>query len=201
MLAEAIDVIRSLWTGKMVSHEGSYFTLIDARIYSMPDSLPPIYVAAGGKQAARLAGEYADGLIATSADPIVTKTFDAAGGARKPRLGQIKVVWHQDEAEARRIAMHYWPVSAIPGELGQELPLPRHFEQAARIVTEDELAKHIVCGSDVARHIDAFAEYVDAGFTHVYVHQVGPEQTDFFTAYEREVLPELRKRKRAVRKR
>jgi G6PDH family F420-dependent oxidoreductase len=195
MLAEAIDVIRKLWTGEMVSHEGAYFTLVDARIYSIPESLPPIYIAAGGKQAAKLAAEYGDGLIATSPDPDVTRAFDDAGGSRKPRLGQVKVVWHKDEAEARRIAMHNWPTSAVPGELGQELPLPRHFEQAAQLVTEDELAKHIICGADVAKHIKAFAEYVDAGFTHVYVHQVGPEQSAFFEAYQREVLPELRKRK------
>ena len=196
MLVEAIDVIRELWTGDMVSHEGPYFTLVDARLYTMPKTLPPIYIAAGGKQSAALAGEHGDGLIATSPDAEVTKAFDDAGGRGKPRFGQVKVVWHKDEDEARRIAMHYWPTSAIPGELGQELPLPRHFEQAAKLVTEDALAEHIVCGADVARHVDAFGDFVDAGFTHVYVHQIGPEQSTFFEAYEREVLPELRKRHR-----
>jgi G6PDH family F420-dependent oxidoreductase len=196
MLEEAIEIMRKLWTGDMVSYEGAHFTLIDARLYTTPAEPPPIYLAAGGQRAAEMAAKLCEGLIATSPDREVIDAFEAAGGERKPRLGQVKAVWHRDEAEARRIALQQWPTSAIPGELGQELPLPRHFEQAAELVTEDAIAEKIICGADVARHIEAFGKYVDAGFTHVYVHNVGAEQDAFFEAYEREVLPELRKRKR-----
>jgi G6PDH family F420-dependent oxidoreductase len=198
MLEDAIDVIRQLWTGEMVSHAGPYFDLVDARVYTLPDVLPPIYLAAGGKLAAELAGNAADGLISTAPDREVVDAFHAAGGQRKPKLGQVTVVWHADETRAREIAMSQWPTSAMPGELGQELPLPRHFEQAAELVTEDQLAERIVCGSDVGKHVEAFARYIDAGFTHVYVHQVGSDQQAFFTAYEQEVLPELRRHRRAA---
>jgi G6PDH family F420-dependent oxidoreductase len=198
MLAEAIDLIRELWTGKMVSFEGAHFTLVDARLYTLPGKPPPIYIAASGEKSSELAGKLGDGLINTSPDKDVVKSFDAAGGKSKPKLAQITVCWHHDEAEARRVALKYWPTSAIPGELGQELPLPRHFEQAAKSVTEDQLAERIACGPDVARHLAAIQKYVDAGYTHVYVHQVGPEQEEFFAAYEREVLPELRRARRAA---
>ena len=197
MLEEAIDVIRKLWIGDMVSHEGVYFTLIDARLYTLPDALPPIYIGASGEKAAQLAAEQ-DGLIATSPDEDVLKAFDKAGGTSKPRLGQVTVCWHDDEREARRIALEHWPTSSIPGELGQELPLPRHSEQAAESVTEEALAERIVCGPGVEKHIAAIREYIDAGYTHVYVHQVGPEQGGFFEAYEQEILPKLRRIKRAA---
>jgi G6PDH family F420-dependent oxidoreductase len=198
MLEEAIEVIRDLWTGEMVSHEGRYFTLVDARLYTLPAELPPVYVGASGPRAAALAARVAEGLISTSPNAEVVRAFEEAGGASMPRLGQVTVCWHRDEAEARRIARHYWPTSAVPGELTQELPLPRHFEQAAEPVTEEQLASQIICGSDVSRHVDGFKRYVEAGYTHVYVHQVGPEQDAFFEAYEREVLPQLRGARRAA---
>jgi len=198
MLEEAVEVIRRLWTGDNVSFEGGYFSVVDARVYTLPETLPPIYIAAGGKRSAGLAASIGDGLIATSPDREVIEAFEAAGGKRKPRLGQVTVCWHRDEAEARRIAMRYWPTAAVPGELSQELPLPRHFEQAAEAVTEEQLTKLIVCGGDVDKHVAAFGKFIDAGFTHVYAHQVGPGQDDFFAAYEREVLPELRKKRRAA---
>jgi hypothetical protein len=83
-----------------------------------------------------------------------------------------------------------WP-TAIEGELGQELPLPQHFEQAAQMVTEESIAKMVVCGPDLEKHLAKIKEYVDAGYDHVYIHQVGPDQEGFSCFYEREVLPKV----------
>ena len=80
---------------------------------------------------------------------------------------------------------------AIKGELGQELPLPRHFEQAAQMLSPQDVAEGVPCGPDPEPHLDAIREYVDAGFDHVYVHQIGPDQEGFFRFYEREVLPKV----------
>ena len=71
------------------------------------------------------------------------------------------------------------------------LPSPRHFEQAAGIVNEDDVAAAIVCGPDPMRHIAAIQKYVDAGYDHVWLHQVGPDQEGFFDFYRREVMPKL----------
>ena len=90
---------------------------------------------------------------------------------------------------ARRTAHDLWPNAAIGGELGQELPLPRHFEQAAEMVSEDDVAERVVCGPDPERHLAQIRKYVDVGFDHVYVHQVGPDQEGFMRFYEREILP------------
>ena len=81
------------------------------------------------------------------------------------------------------------PTAASPGAAGQELPNPTHFEQLAEIVTEDMIAERVVCGPDIDRHVARIQEYVDAGYDHVYIHQVGPDQAGFLRAYARDVLP------------
>jgi hypothetical protein len=98
----------------------------------------------------------------------------------------------EDEAAARRTALEWWPNAGIEGELPAELPLPRHFEQAARAVTEDSLAEKVVCGPDPDRHIEMARTYLEAGYDHLWFHQIGPEQDGFFRFYERSVLPKLR---------
>jgi coenzyme F420-dependent glucose-6-phosphate dehydrogenase len=192
MLEEAIEVIRLLWKGGQRTHRGRFYVVEQARVYDLPDPLPPIMVAAKGERATRLAAEKGDGLVGTAPDREMMETFDQAGGTDKPRYGQVHVCWAESEAEAKRTAREWWPNTTIPGELGVELPLPRHFEQAAELVSEDDVAESVTCGPDPERHIEAIREYVDAGYTHVYAHQVGPDQEGFLRFYEAEVLPKLR---------
>ena len=97
-------------------------------------------------------------------------------------------------SEARRTAFEVWPNAGLKGRLSQELPLPSHFEEAAQMVDEDTIAEEIVCGPDAERHLGRIQEFVDAGFDHVYVHQVGPDQEGFLF-YERDVLPAARELK------
>jgi alkanesulfonate monooxygenase SsuD/methylene tetrahydromethanopterin reductase-like flavin-dependent oxidoreductase (luciferase family) len=103
----------------------------------------------------------------------------------------MHVCWAHDEASARKTAQEQWPNAAIPGELSAELPLPRHFEQASKMTTEGDTAKLVVCGPDPERHIAKIREYADAGFDHVYVHQIGPDQQGFIDFYRREIMPQL----------
>jgi coenzyme F420-dependent glucose-6-phosphate dehydrogenase len=188
MLAEAISVIRLLWQGGYKSHRGTYYTVEQARLYTLPEEPPPLLVAADKAEAAKLAGSEGDGLIGTSPDPDVIGEFDAAGGKGKPRIGQITVCWAEDEADARRTAAEWWPNAALPGDLSQELALPRHFEQAAQLVSEDDVAEKVACGPDPARHRELIEKYAEAGYDHVYVHQVGPDQEGFLDFYRREIL-------------
>jgi G6PDH family F420-dependent oxidoreductase len=189
MLEEAIDVIRLLWQGGEQNHEGDYYIVENARIYSLPDELPPIHVAASGEKAARLAGRIGDGLIATSPKKETVDAFRRAGGDGKPVYGEVSVCWAKDEKTARKTAHEWWPTAAMSGQLGQELALPAHFEQVTPMVTEDAVAEEVTCGPDAQRHIEAIRKYVDAGFDHVCIHQVGPDQTGFIEFYRREVLP------------
>lgn len=191
MLEEAVEVIRLLWEGEDVTHRGRHYTVENARIYTLPEEPPPIFVAAAGEKATQLAGRIGDGLIGTSPDSEQIRQFEQAGGAEKPRYGQLHVCWAKTEEEAKRTAREWWPNTSLPGELGVELPLPRHFEQAAAMLSEDDVAGKLPCGPDPERHIAAIHAYVDAGYDHVYVHQVGPDQEGFFRFYEEQVLPKL----------
>jgi coenzyme F420-dependent glucose-6-phosphate dehydrogenase len=189
MLEEAIEIIRLLWQGGEQSYAGAHFTLDHARLYTLPDALPPLYVAASGPRAAELAGQVADGLITVMPEAALVDTFREMAGADKPAYGQVSVCWAADEATARRTAAEWWASAAVPGELSQELPLPRHFEQAVSLVREDDVAQAIICGPDPQPHRDAIQTYLDAGVEHVYIHQIGPDQEGFFSFYQREILP------------
>jgi coenzyme F420-dependent glucose-6-phosphate dehydrogenase len=191
MLEEAVAVIRLLWRGGTRSHRGRYFTVDEARLYTRPETPPPIVAAASAPRAASLAGRIADGLVTTSPDPHIRERFVAAGGAGKPCYGQLTVCWAADEATARRTAREWWPNVAVPGELSQELRLPRHIGQAAARVSEDDVARQVVCAPDPQRHLDEIRRFAEAGYEHVYVHHVGPDQEGFFRFYAREVLPRL----------
>jgi G6PDH family F420-dependent oxidoreductase len=189
MLEEAVQIIRDLWRGELYSHRGKYFTVENARIYTLPQSPPPILVAASGPESAALAGRIGDGLICVSPQAELIREFERAGGSGKPKYGQLAVCWAESEQAARRIAHKWWPTAALRGAMTSELALPKYFEEAAQLVTEDQVAEAIVCGPDPQKHLDKINEYVQAGFDHVYIHQVGPDQEGFLNFYRREVLP------------
>ena len=106
----------------------------------------------------------------------------------------MTVCWARDEASARKTAHRIWPTSAMESSLAWELPLPKHFEDVATLVTEDAVAESVVCGPDAERYVKAIDEYVKAGFDHVSLHQVGPDQEGFFRFFARDVMPRVRKR-------
>lgn len=201
MLSEAIDVIRLLWRGGEQSHYGDYFTVENARIYTLPKEAPPILVAASGSKSAELAGRAGDGFISTSPKEKLLAKFKNAGGDGKPSYGEVTVCWAKDKKEARRTAYRHWPNAGIEGELTAELRVPAHFEQTVKMISEDDVAKKVMCGPDADEHIEAIKEYASAGFDGVWIHQVGPDQEGFFDFYEKEVLPKfsIRKKARAAR--
>ena len=199
MLEEAVEVIRLLWKGGLQSHRGRHYEVENARLYSLPETPPMIAIAAGGPQSATLAGRIGDALVGTSADDKTLKAFERAGGKRKPRYGELTVCWAEDEKKARRTAHKVWPTAVVGSALHWELPLPSHFESAVDGVTEEQVAEEIVCGPDPARHLEKIREYAKAGYDHVCIHQVGPDQAGFIRFYEREILPKMgRKLKRAA---
>jgi G6PDH family F420-dependent oxidoreductase len=190
LLEEAIEVIRLLWQGGYQTHRGKRYRVEKARIYTLPDELPPITVAAGGAQAAELAGRISDGLISMSPERELVEAYEHAGG-KSPLYGQVTVCWADSEEEAKRTAHQWWPNAALAGDLSQELASPEDFEEAAEMVDEDDVAEVIACGPDPERHLEMIREFEKAGFDHVYVHQVGPDQEGFFRFYEREILPKV----------
>ena len=190
MLEEAIEVIRLLWEGGSKSHRGRHYTVENARIYTLPDPQPPIYVAAAGTKAAELAGRVGDGLVSVAPNREVVDEWKQAGG-RGPAYAHLTVCWADDVETAKKTMHERWPNAGIKGELSQELPLPAHFEQAAEMVTPDDLAASLPHGPDPQKYLQSIREYVDAGFTHLYFHQIGDDQEGFFRFWEQELRPKL----------
>lgn len=191
MLVEAIEIIRLLWSGGSHSYYGEYFIVENARIYSLPKKLPPILVAASGPGSAALAGEFGDGYVGTSPNKEVISVFNETGGAKKPKYGQITVCYDKSKEIAMKTAHEWWPNSAIGGQLGQELRLPKYFEDAAATVRPEDVAATVICGPDPKKYIERIKEYAAAGYDNIYLHQVGPDQASFFKFYEREILPKF----------
>jgi G6PDH family F420-dependent oxidoreductase len=190
MLEEAVTVIRQLWEGHLVTYHGQHYTVENARLYSLPESPPPIAVSAFGPEAAEVAARIGDGFVTVHPDAALLERYRDKGG-RGCSIGALKVCWDPDESQARKTAHQLWPTEALDGQLSQELPMPAHFEAAAAHVTEDMVADVVPCGPDPERHLEAITKYLDAGFDEVYINQIGPEQEGFFSFYAHELAPRL----------
>jgi len=190
MLEEAIEIIRALWAGETVCRRGTHFTVENARVFSLPEQPPPIIVAAGGPTMAELAARIGDGLINFAPGRSIVHAHREAGGTG-PTHVQYNVCWAEDEQRARKTALEVCTTVALEGELGQFLPYPAHFEAATAKLTEDDIAEVIVCGPEPERHCEGLQKCIDAGFDHIHVDQVGPDQEGFFAFYQSEVLPQF----------
>jgi coenzyme F420-dependent glucose-6-phosphate dehydrogenase len=193
MLEEAIDLMRLMFSGGERTFRGRFFTLEDARLYTLPEKAPPIYVASGGPKSAALAARAGDGLIATSPDHELIAAFDGAGGVGKPKYIEVPLCWGTDAGAARRLAHELWRIGALGGQLVQELRRPADFEAATDRITQVQATEHTPVGPDVEPYVDAVKKCVDAGFDHIGLHQIGPDQEGFLRFWEKELRPELEK--------
>ncbi|MDX6374952.1 MAG: hypothetical protein QOD98_3940 [Nocardioidaceae bacterium] len=191
MLEEAVDLIRELWKGDPVTTQGKHYRTDTARIYTLPDQPPPVYVSAFGPKALEVAARIGDGFINTADDADAVASFKEKSGG-KPAHGGVKVAWADTEEEGVDHAHRLWANAGLPGELAQVLPTPQHFEQASQLVTREATAESIVAGADVDRHVQQLRDYVEAGYDEVYVANMGPHYLDMIQAYGRDVLPQLR---------
>jgi G6PDH family F420-dependent oxidoreductase len=192
MLEEAIDIIRDLWKGGYVSHQGDFFAVHDARIFSLPKQLPPIAVAASGRESCRLAARMGAGLIATQPYPELVKMYRDAGGTG-PRYAQIAVCWGRDEAQARKTAHRYFRFAVPAWKVQSELPNPVNFAAASITVREEDVAALLPCGPSVDRHLEGIQQFLDAGFERIAFLQAGRDQEGFFGFWNEELKPRLEK--------
>ena len=193
MLAEAIHIIRELWKGEEYSFEGNYFMVRDARIYTLPEKLPPIYMAASGPDSAELAAGISDGLISTTPGDEVVKAFKKGDSSGKPCFGSVKVCWAYSMEEAKEVVKKWWPVSGISGLLHVDLPTPKHFEDAVEAMGEPKIPEDLILGPNPNSYLKAIKSLQENGYDHVYIHQVGPDQEGFLKFFKTELLPLLEK--------
>lgn len=190
LLEEAVEAIRLLWQGGERTHRGRHYVVDHARIYTLPDELPPILVAASKPNAAEVAARIGDGLISTAPDEEVVSAWEGAGG-KGDRIGMIHCAYDRDAKAGLERATRLWPNTAIQGPAGQDYARPADFEETAAMVTEEDMAETTPHGPDPEPYLEQIRKFDEAGFTHVYVHQIGDNQDEFCEFARRELMPRL----------
>ncbi|HWJ08376.1 MAG TPA: TIGR03557 family F420-dependent LLM class oxidoreductase, partial [Nocardioides sp.] len=190
MLREAVALMRELFTGRTVDHRGEFFTVDDARLWTVPDEPVPVWMSGFGEKATRVAADIADGYVTTSPDQEMRSLFSELSGG-KPSSAGLKVAWAPTSDEGVDHAHRLWANAGLPGELAQVLPSPHHFEQASQLVTRESTAESVVAGNDVEEHVQAVQEYADAGFDELYVSNIGPHWREMIAFYGEHVVPKV----------
>ncbi|MFC5835575.1 TIGR03557 family F420-dependent LLM class oxidoreductase [Nonomuraea insulae] len=194
MFAEAVQIIKKLFSGEYVTHQGQFYDVDSAKLYDLPERPVPIGIAASGGQSAELAAEYGDVLVINDAMPEVVQQFNAAGGQGRPVYGQLALSYDTDPEAAKQRAHTLWRWASVGGwKVMAELPGPVNFAAAAGTVRPDDVARSVPCGNDVDAVVAGVRKYADAGYTHVALVQIGHDQQQpFFDWAEKELLPALR---------
>ena len=203
MLSEAITLIRRLWSEERVSFEGEYYRTDRATIYDRPDTMVPIYVAASGPLAAKLAGRAGDGFIATSGKgpqlyedllAAVAEGAQAAGRDVKQidKFMEIKVSYDTD-LEYAKAACHFWAPLALTPDEKSGIDDATEMEEAADQILERAHTRFIV-SNDPDQVVEKIAEYVHLGFEHLVFHGPGDDQERFLRGFCTDVLPRLHSR-------
>ncbi len=200
-LMESIEIIQALFTGKKVKHRGTHFNVESAKLYTLPEAPPPIYVATSGPIMAARTGKFTDGLITVGAadEKLRMLLGRYEGGAREagkdpaamPRLLQIKVSYADSVEAATEQAMKEWPNGGMPFPKA-DIRNPEDFEAMAKLVRPDNFKNRVLMSPDLAEHTAAIQHYIDLGFGEIYVHNVGRNQEEFVRAYGERVIPNLR---------
>jgi len=186
MLEEAVEVIRTLWQGGQQSHRGRHYTVENARIYDLPEQLPPILVSGFGPKAIKLAAKIGDGFATTSPDKEGIELYRSEGGTGPVHAG-TKVCYGDSADDAMKTVLRLWGNEGLPGELAQILPTPSHFEQASQLVTPEQISSPV--GPDLDEHEQSLRAYEEAGVDELFVQQIGPEQDLFFERWAPQMLP------------
>jgi coenzyme F420-dependent glucose-6-phosphate dehydrogenase len=202
-LAEAIELIRRLWAEERVDFEGDYYRTSKATIYDRPDEPVPIYVAASGPLAAKLAGRVGDGFICTSGkdpalyDELLAKVAEGAEAAgRDPaqvrRMIEIKVSYDRDR-ELAFTNTHPWAALALKPEQKEGIEDPIEMERVAD-ANLDQAPSRFICSDDPDEVVEKIAVYVELGFDELLLHAPGADQSHALEQFGEDVLPRLRDR-------
>jgi coenzyme F420-dependent glucose-6-phosphate dehydrogenase len=199
-MAEAIRLIRELWTSERVDFEGEWYRTRKATIYDRPDEPVPIYVAASGPLAAKLAGRVGDGFICTSGkrpelyDELLAKVAEGAEAAgRDPggihRMIEVKVSYDRDPDFARD-ACSWWAALALTPEEKEGVEDPVEMERLADAAIDRAPSRFIV-SSDPEEIAAGIRRYADLGFDELVLHAPGEDQARFLDQFAEDVLPLL----------
>ena len=204
-LAEAIDLIRKLWTGEKTSHRGEHYRTRQAKLYTLPKQPVPVYISSMVAASAYFAGKHGDGLITVGGEEpeTYTKMFEnfsagAAHAAREhsnaPRMIELAADFTSDQERAIECRKAYWAGTYVPALFTERIYTPEMSEKNGSIVGSDAVRQAVCISADPNDHIALAEKYIDLGFNHLIFHSAGPDQRAFIEAYGRHVLPRLRQK-------
>jgi len=199
-LMESIEIIKALFSGKKIKHRGTHFNVESAKLYTLPEAPPPIYVATSGPIMAKRTGKFTDGLITVgAADEKLKMLVDRyEAGAKEagkdpatmPRLLQVKVSYAESVEAATEAAVKEWPNGGMAFPKA-DIRDPEDFEAMAKLVGPQHYKNRVLLSPDLAEHTAYLQHFVDLGFGEIYVHNVGRNQEAFIKAYGEQVIPNL----------
>jgi probable non-F420 flavinoid oxidoreductase len=194
-LRECVDVMRALFAGEVVDHEG--LVRVDrARLWTLPAEPPSLVGAAVSTDTARWCGGWADGLV-TINQPHETlehliAAFREGGGESRPVYLQVHLSWAPTEDEALRIAHDQWRTNVFRPPLCWDLETVEQFDLAAQHVRPEDVRESVLVSADLGRHTAWLQELGELGFEQIHLHHVGRDLRPFIDAFGEQVLPELR---------
>ncbi len=191
MFREALEIIRLLWSGGYRSYDGKHLKLEDARVFDLPDPLPPIAVAIGGPRGAEIAAELGDGIFATEPESDLVDAYEKAGGSGAKYV-EVPLAWASDEQAAAESAHNMFRFGLLGWKVLSELPNPVNFEEATEFVRVEDVGEAFACGPDAARHLEVAKEFAGAGFDHLALVNAGPDPDGFFEFFATELAEPLR---------
>jgi coenzyme F420-dependent glucose-6-phosphate dehydrogenase len=204
-LREATDLIRRLWSEDRVTYEGKYYRTVRATVYDRPATPIPLYIAASGPAAARLAGRVAEGFICTSGkgmqlytDTLLPALNDGASTAGRDiatieRMIEMKVSFDPDGDRALRDT-RYWAALALSAEEKVGVEDPIELERRADALPLERAASRWIVSCDPEEHVARILPYVELGFSHLIFHFPGPDQERSIELYGNQILPRIRER-------
>ena len=202
-LAEAIQLIRQLWTGEAVTWRGTYYQTRRARLYTRSGSPIPIYVSSLVPGSAGFAGQHGDGLLTVGGKPLdvyrqMLSRFEAGARAqgRDPaqlrRMIELNVAYTDDVARAIEDQRRYWAGAYVPALYNQNIYTPKMSEQNGAVVGPDTIRQRACLSPDPDEHVRFAQQFIELGFDCLIFHSAEPDQAGFIERYGRDVLPRLR---------
>lgn len=191
MLEEAIDIFRALWSSGVHTLEGIHFGIDHARLYDLPDRPIPIVLGVSGPASVALAAAKADGIMTTQPKAELASEFRSQGKKGGPCYVEVALAYAESETAGRTLAHERFRFSAFGWEVNSELPTVEGFEAACRFVRPEDLADSIPAGPDVEPHLAAIRKNIDAGYDHVVLVGIGPDQDAFIEFFEQKLRPRL----------
>jgi G6PDH family F420-dependent oxidoreductase len=204
-LAEATQLMRTLWTGEPVTHRGAYYTTCGAKLYTRPATPPPIYISSLVAESAAFAGRHGDGLITVGGEAPalyrdMLRRFEGSARqagkdpARMPKMIELTVAYTSDRQRAIEAQRQYWAGALVPALYDQKIYTPAMSAKNGKVVGDDTIAQKVFISADPEAHANFAQPYLELGFDQLIFHSPGPDQRAFIQGYGRDVLPMLRQR-------